>query len=92
MVQRTNGVQPGQRMRIVSTTPGQTVYRTAPNGNTVLLRQSPARPPTQGKNIIVVGNQGSYLKYCFFSEFILYNLNLTLTKGFSLYVWVLKNF
>ena len=60
MVQRTNGAPTGQRMRIVSTTPGQTVYRTAPNGNTVVLRQSPARPAPQGKNIIVVGNQGKH--------------------------------
>ena len=59
-----NGQPTGQRLRVVTSQGQQRVYRTAnavtSNGNTVVVRQSPARPPPQGKNIIVVQNPGNY--------------------------------
>ena len=62
-----NGQPTGQRLRVVTSQGQQRVYRTAngntvtSNGNTVVVRQSPARPPPQGKNIIVVQNPGNFL-------------------------------
>jgi len=57
IVHQRNGTPQGQRLRVVSSAgqpTGQTVYRTTTGA---IIRQSPGRPPTQQKNIIVVGNQ-----------------------------------